>query len=238
VAVTYDSVSPNTAHVASGNSLSWTHTTVAASCRIYAAADNDDTGNFTLSATCDGSAMTSLGLMDTSGNTTPTAFLAYLQVWYADVAAAGGHSIAITRSGSPANALIGSSLAFTGVTGQGSAVFNHGTNTAVVTAATSSLIAFFITAGNSITATSGATSRMVDNFLGNGPNTTGNIAAATATGTGSALTCTWTDSASSDVTFGIGVQGTLAGTPGPQAQLVTMRTELLAGHGQSRITRQ
>jgi hypothetical protein len=158
-------------------------------CSLDAPAD----GGLTMSATCAGVTMTSLGIVHANSTT-----LGYLQVWGLTGVGTGTLAIVVTVTGGTPDDLEGGSLSFSGAARFGTpatGVSSGTTGTATATLntnTTGSLIAGFTAAGDSITsATSPSTSRFINNNRGGAGDGTGNAAGATSAATGSAVTMAW-----------------------------------------------
>src|SRR6185369_5824120 len=96
----------NTSTTATGTVLTWTHTAVAAGVAIvagYALGQGTGVAPGTAAATCDGSAMTLLGIID-NFNQTGTASGGKTALFGIANQASGAHTIAITVTGGPATA--------------------------------------------------------------------------------------------------------------------------------------
>jgi hypothetical protein len=192
MAVAFDAVGPSSAGVSSLSStnLSWTHTvgtgpaTILVSCALDSAISNQ-----TMTATCDGTSMSSLGTIATSGSAA-----CYLQVWKIDAQGAGAHAIVITASGTPTD-LTGGSISFTGVDSLGTPVTAQAATVNLPNGTADNIIASFFGAGNNVTGYSTGTSRFNKN-LGGAYNNLGNIGGGTQTATAGTNTITWTTSAS------------------------------------------
>ena len=215
--------------------LSWTHTTGAGANAILVAVNLDDGNNYTMSATCNGTGMTSLGLVCTDGTTTLANFIPYIQLFLAttSVTASSGNAIVVTASHAPQYDMNGGSLSFSGYTGNGTYV--HGFTVAinpslVVTPTTFGyIVAGFDAAGNSITGMSAGTSQYTNNYTGNGAGATGNNMGGTIPSTGSSVTLTWTTAATSNCFLGVEMQGSL-GTD-TSAAYATSASDLGGGSG-------
>ena len=201
MAVTFDAVGPSSAGAFSTGSgtLSFTHTigagvtlgvVLAGLALTDSAADTP-----TLSVTCGGVTMTSLGKVHCNNNT-----LGYLEVFgLATAASVGAKTIAATAAGGTPDGLEGGSLSFDGVSQAvpfGTAATGFGSTTPATKATAGStsgnIVAGFAAAGSGITsATAPSTSRYLNN--GNsGVAAAGSCAGATSPGTGSAVTMAWT----------------------------------------------
>jgi hypothetical protein len=221
--IAFDAVGPSgsgtgVSSTGTTTTLSWTHTCGAGANVILAAVNMDDGSDEVLTVTCNGTAMTSLGLIDTGGGTTvpEASFEAYLQLFIAtgaSVNASAGNAIVATSSGALPNGtdMNGGSLSFSGYTGHGTPVLHSGAATVVIPANTSgSIIAGFLSSQTAITQAGGiATGRFLENFSSTTFNL-GNTAAATAPATGSSVTITWTGSGGSLVSIGVEMQGVVA----------------------------
>jgi collagen type VII alpha len=195
VAVAFDAVGPSSA--GAGNvgptTLSWTHTTVAATtsivvgCALDVAAD----GGFSMTCKCDGVLMTSIAVVHSNGGTS-----GFLQAWRIDGISSGAHTILITSSGGTISDLEGGSISFSGAGAYGTAVTATGSSTtpsvAVASNTNGNLIAGFAAGGDNInSATSPSTSRFIINNRGSAGNSVGNAAGSTTPATGSSVTVAW-----------------------------------------------
>ena len=202
--------------------LSWAHVTGAGANAILVAANLDDSNNYTMTATCNGTGMTSLGLVDTTGLTNLTGYNAYIQLFLATTSVLPGASnaIVVTASHAPQYDLNGGSVSFTGYTGHGTVATGYSAATLTVAANTSgNVIAGFFAAGNTITQAGGAAhGQFLDNYEGNGPYQTGNTAGATSPATGASVTITWATSAVTYCSIGVEMQGAAAAAAAPVPQ--------------------
>ena len=201
MALTFDAAGPSSAGAGNTGSatLNWTHTVgagVTNGCIVVAVNfDTGGSGAYTMSATCAGSAMTSLGFIDTNGVTSGSVTAGWIQAWIATGVAAGANAIAITASGATPASLEGGSLSFSGYGGHGTPVLaagsaspsDHVSGTATGVLATS-IVAAFLAQGNGTTTQVAGTSQFV-NSQGL-VNSTGTASGATATGSGS-VSATW-----------------------------------------------
>ena len=214
--VAFDTVGPGATGTGSAATpLSWTHTTGAGANAILVGVNLNDSSDHTMTATCNGTGMTSLGLVDVNGATTVTGYVGYIQLFLAttSVVASSGNAIVVTCSGTPDYSVNGGSLSFSGYTGHGTAAVNHAAVTVTVASNTSgNVIAGFFTAGNTITqAGAPATGRFLENYEGNSAYDTGNSAGATAPATGSSVTITWATSAGTNCAIAVEMQGAAGG---------------------------
>lgn len=238
MAVAFDAVGPSSAGTGTATAtLSWTHTTGAGANVILVGVNLNDQHAYSLTATCNSVAMTSLGMIDVSGGTTPAAnYEGYLQLFLAttSVTASSGNAIVVTCSGTPGYSLNGGSLSFSGYVSHGTVATGYTAATCVVPANTSgNIIAGFFAAGNTITQAGGvATGRFLENYEGNSAYDTGNSAGATAPATGSSVTITWTTSAGAGAicSMGLEMQGA-TGTDTSPAWAASYDTTAVAGTG-------
>jgi Protein of unknown function (DUF4038) len=200
VAVAFDAVGPSGA--GTGNvgqtTLTWTHAaatggvTILVGCALDAPSD----GAFTMTCTCDGASMTSLGRVESDAQTA-----GFLQVWSISGRSSGNHTILVTASGGTPDDLSGGSISFSGAGGLGTAVTASGTSTtasaAVASNTNGNLIAGFVGVGDTIVS-SGNTSRFIQNNRGGAGDAVGNAAGSTAPATGSSVTISWTLTSSGD----------------------------------------
>ena len=213
----------------STTTLSWTHTTGAGANAILVFAVMDDGSNESMSVTCNGTAMTSLGGIDLGGNAIPpeTGFYQYVQLFLAttSVTASSGNAIVVTSSASlPSGMCInGGSMSFSGYVSHGTVATAHNVDTATVPANTSgNIIAGFISCGETITqAGAPATGAFLNNYLADG--NIGMSAGAYAPATGSSVTITWSSAASGYCSVGVEMQGsagpTITTTSLPEAEI-------------------
>lgn len=229
MAVAFDSVGPSatgvTSTTATGAVLTWTHTAVASGVSIVADfAYGYGTGSTpgTVSATCDGVAMTQLGFID-NNNQTGTASAGRSYKFGIANRASGAHTIVITVTGgsSTSRTNIGGSEAYSGAdltSPFGTAATAAGSGTAVAVTVPST------TAGNMVTATAStgaptltnpATSRWINNFdtINAACNAGGADKAA-----GGSVTFTWS-ATQSDLWAAVGLEVKVpSGAPAGRAQ--------------------
>lgn len=115
MAVAFDAVGPSAAGASSlgSTSLTWSHTCTGSDrCLIVGVALSptaSDAG-FATTATYNGVAMTSIGLVHSAGNTS-----GYVQMFRLAGPATGANTVAVTATGGTPDALSGGSVSFTGV---------------------------------------------------------------------------------------------------------------------------
>ena len=162
--VTFDAVGPSSsgATATSGSSTwttitdTWTHVTASGAYLFVGCGFGDGVSSIaTISATYNGTALTSLGSVEP--NNDPTQGIVYL--FYSAAPTSGSHSVVATAtyvSGTKANndGLICGSVSFTGATGVGTAVTAYGSGTAVssgaVTSATGHIVLDVVGTGTAI----------------------------------------------------------------------------------------
>lgn len=227
MAVAYDSAGPSTVpagRTADGMfTLTWTHTTVAASTYLLAALEVDNVastnGTANLStATCNGTGMTSLGAYDCNAS----GGAGYLQVFGFALSGAGAQTIIASYPTTYAD-VAGASIAVTGETGLGTVYRAQGTSitpsVSVAASTSGNLCVGFTAVGDTIvSATSPSTSRVINNWRAGGGSAAGNVAGATSPSTGSAVTMAWAATSAADPWAVIAVEvqgGPVVGTPGP-----------------------
>ena len=241
--VAFDAVGPSSsgAGIGSSTALSWTHTvTSGVTSPAVLVGVNLDTGGsgMTMTVTCAGTGMTSLGAIDTNGNTTGFSN-GYVQLFLATAGitvGGGGNAIAVTVTGGTPTCLVGGSLSFSGYTGYGTighvgTQAGNGSTAPVTVAATTSgnIVAGFLAAGATLACP--ATSRFLNNFEGaSTPNDTGDAGGATTASTGSAVTLTFTTTSTSYAGIAVEMQGA-AGTNTSPAYAASYDTTAVAGTG-------
>ena len=188
----------NTSSTATGAVLTWTHTAVAASVAIVAGyALGQGTGSLagTVAVTCDGNAMTQLGVID-SDNQTGTASSGKIFLFGIAGQSSGAHTIVITVTGGTASlrSNVAGSVSYSGadpVSPFGTAVTNFGNSTApavTVSGTTAGNMVAGVAAIGTSTLSNPATSRWVNNFSpSNGAGNAGQVDRAA----GGSVTLTW-----------------------------------------------
>lgn len=197
MAVAFDAVGPSSAGTGSQNAATitpWTHTSVgttglAGVVVVALGAANTTTNAYTISVTWGGVAMTSLGKVFTNNSTA-----GYVQMFGIIAPPTGAQSIAVTASGAPTSLNAGS-VSFTGAGSFGTATTAFG-NTTTATAAipgtsTANMITAGVAAGSTLAASTGVTSRWLNNLVGS--TGAGEAAQGTAAGIASgSASMTWT----------------------------------------------
>jgi hypothetical protein len=221
VAVAFDAVGPSATGQQSAGStnLSWTHSCVAANTVLIVAATCDvgADGGFSLSATVDGSAMTSIsGPVHTNNST-----VGFLNAWWANVAASGNHSVVVTAAGGTPTDMDGGSISLSGASGIGTpATPTTGNSTApsitVGSTTSGNMVVAVCGDGSALTTSGGSTSRFTGG-TGGGAGA-GFCAGETASSTGSPVTLAWTAATDFWAVIAVEVQagGSAAGPPALQ----------------------
>ena len=225
---TYGSVGPSssgTGTVTVSSPLAWTHTALPADNVILIGVNQDTSIAQTMTCTVNGSAVgvTSLGLIDTSGNTTQgTLSGGYVQVWLATVINAGAANAISVSVGSTTgiNCWEGGSIGAAGYTGYGTPVLtgsgsspSNQISIAVSGVASTSLVVAFMAQGNGGTVTQIAGTQRFTNAQSTA-GSTGTLTGATATGTGSVTITTNTGSSATTTDSNCNIAVELQGVAG------------------------
>lgn len=201
MAVTFDALGPSssgsTSSTSTGTVLSWTHTAVASGVAIVVgfAYGHSAGGVGTVAVTCDGNAMTQIGLIE-NDNQSPSTSGGSTSLWGIANQASGAHTIAITVTGGSTSSRsnIAGSVSYAGADtaapfGTGLTAFGSSAAPAIVVngTAASSMIAAVASCGTG-NVTNPATSRWVNNLSpSNGAGNAGQVD----TAGGSNTTLTW-----------------------------------------------
>lgn len=235
MAPAFDAVGPSSGGAGNlaSTSLSWSHTVTGAQTWLLVGVGlstaGADTGMST-AATCNGVAMTSLGIEHADNDTH-----GYLQVWGLAVAA-GAASIVVTVTGGTPTSLAGGSLSFSAASGFGTPVIVLGDSAAPSVAVASNtagnIIAAFAAVGSPVsTATAPGTSRFILNEDPNGG--AGNVAGSTSPATGSSVTMAWSSGFDEWAVIAVEVKAAAAPPPPPrppQIPFLLLEQLLAAGH--------
>jgi hypothetical protein len=197
--VAFDAVGPSSSGANSATaSLTWAHTITGSGTVLLAACalDAGSDGAFSMSATYNAVAMTSLSVVHSGGLSA-----GFLQVWGIIAAAGAAHNVVVTAAGGTPSGLSGGSLSFTGAGQSIAAAFGTpatgtgnpaSTVTATMASTTSgNIIGGFACSGSSF---SSATSPSTSRFIGGSgfSAAAGQSAGATSPSTGSPVTMAWT----------------------------------------------
>lgn len=213
--VSFDAVGPSASGALNNASpLTWSHTCGAGATVLLVGATVDiASGTWPATATYNGVAMTSLGMLGTDN-----ANFGYLQVWALENPPTGSAftvSVAVTGSGTLVG-INGGSISFTG-SAQLSAIQSAFGNSATASLSftptvAGNMVAAFCGCGSPLTATGSFTSRYND--IGTNGSGAGNVAGSTSASAGSAVTPSWTSSGDFWAVIAVEVQAATA-VPAP-----------------------